>query len=98
MRNTAKEIVKRLQQAGFDTFWVGGSVRDFLLGRQATINDYIRYACIGLIFIYIFIAKYQFFGAENNKLMITRIIIVLALYVVMAYLITNKILLPLLLD
>jgi poly(A) polymerase len=30
----AKEIVARLQQAGFAAFWVGGCVRDFLLGRE----------------------------------------------------------------
>ena len=30
----AKEIVRRLQQAGFAAFWVGGCVRDFLLGRE----------------------------------------------------------------
>ena len=28
------EIVKRLQQAGHSAFWVGGCVRDFLLGRE----------------------------------------------------------------
>lgn len=33
-RETAAEIVAKLQQAGFDTFWVGGCVRDFLLGRE----------------------------------------------------------------
>jgi len=30
----AKEIVARLQGAGFAAFWVGGCVRDFLLGRE----------------------------------------------------------------
>jgi poly(A) polymerase len=30
----AKKIVKVLQAAGFAAFWVGGSVRDFLLGRE----------------------------------------------------------------
>ncbi len=30
----AKEIVERLQKAGFAAFWVGGCVRDFLLGRE----------------------------------------------------------------
>jgi poly(A) polymerase len=30
----AKEIVERLQHAGFAAFWVGGCVRDFLLGRE----------------------------------------------------------------
>jgi len=34
----ATEIVRRLQKAGFDAFWVGGSVRDFLLGREP--DDY----------------------------------------------------------
>ncbi len=29
-----KEIVARLQTAGFVAFWVGGCVRDFLLGRE----------------------------------------------------------------
>ncbi|HEU5395518.1 MAG TPA: CCA tRNA nucleotidyltransferase [Verrucomicrobiae bacterium] len=33
-RDIALEIVRRLQTAGFSAFWVGGSVRDFLLGRQ----------------------------------------------------------------
>src|SRR5580658_8844716 len=31
----AKAIVSRLQEAGFSAFWVGGCVRDFLLGREA---------------------------------------------------------------
>ena len=30
----AAEIVRRLQDAGFTAFWVGGCVRDFLLGRE----------------------------------------------------------------
>ena len=33
-RATAREIARRLQQAGFRAFWVGGCVRDFLLGRE----------------------------------------------------------------
>jgi tRNA nucleotidyltransferase (CCA-adding enzyme) len=33
-RKIAKEIVGRLQTAGFAAFWVGGCVRDFLLGRE----------------------------------------------------------------
>ena len=33
-RATAGEIVARLQHAGFAAFWVGGCVRDFLLGRE----------------------------------------------------------------
>ena len=34
LRETAKEIVRRLDAAGFPAFWVGGCVRDFLLGRE----------------------------------------------------------------
>ena len=34
MRATASEIVRRLQAAGFAAFWVGGCVRDVLLGRE----------------------------------------------------------------
>jgi tRNA nucleotidyltransferase/poly(A) polymerase len=34
METVATEIVRRLQAAGFAAFWVGGSVRDFLLGRE----------------------------------------------------------------
>jgi poly(A) polymerase len=34
IRNLATAIVERLQGAGFEAFWVGGSVRDFLLGRE----------------------------------------------------------------
>ena len=34
MRHTATEIVRRQQSAGFVAFWVGGCVRDFLLGRE----------------------------------------------------------------
>jgi putative nucleotidyltransferase with HDIG domain len=34
MKITAAKIVQRLQQAGFAAFWVGGCVRDFLLGRE----------------------------------------------------------------
>jgi poly(A) polymerase len=33
-RAIATEIVRRLQNAGFAAFWVGGCVRDFLLGRE----------------------------------------------------------------
>ena len=38
-REIAAEIVARLQQAGFAAFWVGGCVRDFLLGRPAQDFD-----------------------------------------------------------
>ena len=34
LRATAVEIVRRLQSAGFSAFWVGGCVRDVLLGRE----------------------------------------------------------------
>ena len=33
-KTVAQEIVARLQRAGFAAFWVGGCVRDFLLGRE----------------------------------------------------------------
>jgi poly(A) polymerase len=34
LKIVAKAIVSRLQSAGFSAFWVGGCVRDFLLGRE----------------------------------------------------------------
>ena len=34
LRDTALDVVRRLQRAGFPAFWVGGCVRDFLLGRE----------------------------------------------------------------
>lgn len=34
IRKLATAIVQRLQDAGFEAFWVGGCVRDFLLGRE----------------------------------------------------------------
>ncbi|HKI68758.1 MAG TPA: CCA tRNA nucleotidyltransferase, partial [Verrucomicrobiae bacterium] len=34
LRNAAVEIVRRLQDAGFAAFWVGGCVRDFLVKRE----------------------------------------------------------------
>jgi poly(A) polymerase len=39
MRAAATEIVRRLQAAGFEAFWVGGCVRDFLLGREPQDYD-----------------------------------------------------------
>jgi poly(A) polymerase len=39
MRLVATEIVQRLQSAGFAAFWVGGCVRDFLLGREPQDYD-----------------------------------------------------------
>ncbi len=38
-RETAIEIVRRLQTAGFAAFWVGGCVRDVLLGREPQDYD-----------------------------------------------------------
>jgi poly(A) polymerase len=38
-RETAAGIVQRLQAAGFTAFWVGGCVRDFLLGRAPQDYD-----------------------------------------------------------
>jgi poly(A) polymerase len=38
-REPAANIVQRLQQAGFSAFWVGGCVRDFLLGREPQDYD-----------------------------------------------------------
>jgi poly(A) polymerase len=43
-RSTALDIVRRLQQAGFPAFWVGGCVRDFLLGREPVDYDIVTAA------------------------------------------------------
>jgi poly(A) polymerase len=39
LRATAVEVVRHLQSAGFSAFWVGGCVRDFLLGREPQDYD-----------------------------------------------------------
>ncbi|MDB6019829.1 MAG: poly(A) polymerase [Pedosphaera sp.] len=39
LRDTATEIVRRLQAAGFAAYWVGGCVRDYLLGREPQDYD-----------------------------------------------------------
>ena len=39
MKTQATKIVQQLQAAGFAAFWVGGCVRDFLLGREAQDFD-----------------------------------------------------------
>lgn len=39
LEKIATRIVERLQQGGFEAFWVGGSVRDFLLGRNPVDYD-----------------------------------------------------------
>jgi poly(A) polymerase len=38
-RKLAASVVQRLQRAGFTAFWVGGCVRDFLLGREPQDYD-----------------------------------------------------------
>jgi len=44
MTETATQIVRRLKQAGFAAYWVGGCVRDFLLGRQPGDYDIVTSA------------------------------------------------------
>ena len=44
LRDTATGVVRRLQQAGFPAFWVGGCVRDFLLGREPGDYDIVTAA------------------------------------------------------
>ena len=44
MRQTATGIVRRLQAAHFQAFWVGGCVRDFLLGREPGDYDIVTSA------------------------------------------------------
>src|SRR3989442_10385963 len=39
LSDTAAKIVRRLQKAGFSAFWVGGCVRDFLIGRDPVDYD-----------------------------------------------------------
>ena len=39
LRQTAENVARRLQAAGFSTFWVGGCVRDLLLGRDPADYD-----------------------------------------------------------
>jgi len=43
-RELALDIVRRLQRAGFPAFWVGGCVRDFLLGREPGDYDIVTSA------------------------------------------------------
>ena len=40
-REIATDIVRRLQTAGFAAYWVGGRVRDFLLGREPGDYDIV---------------------------------------------------------
>src|SRR5689334_12955546 len=44
MRSAALSVVRRLQKAGFDAFWVGGCVRDFLLGHEPQDYDVVTSA------------------------------------------------------
>lgn len=44
LRTTAAGIVSRLQMAGFQAFWVGGCVRDYLLGRPPGDYDIVTSA------------------------------------------------------
>src|SRR5690242_2268562 len=44
LRETATAVVRRLQDAGFAAFWVGGCVRDFLLGREPVDYDVVTSA------------------------------------------------------
>jgi tRNA nucleotidyltransferase/poly(A) polymerase len=44
MREVATKIVRRLQAEGFAAYWVGGSVRDFLLGREPGDYDVVTSA------------------------------------------------------
>lgn len=39
LQKIATRLVKRLQSGGFEAFWVGGCVRDFLLGRDPVDYD-----------------------------------------------------------
>ncbi|MFQ5600002.1 MAG: CCA tRNA nucleotidyltransferase, partial [Candidatus Krumholzibacteriia bacterium] len=39
MREAALEVVRRLQDAGFEAYWVGGCVRDLLLGVDPSDFD-----------------------------------------------------------
>ena len=39
-REFAADVVRRLQQAGFQALWAGGCVRDLLMGRAP--QDYCR--------------------------------------------------------
>jgi poly(A) polymerase len=43
-RDCALDIVRRLRRAGFPAFWVGGCVRDYLLGRKPGDYDIVTSA------------------------------------------------------
>jgi len=44
LKALAVRVVQRLQQAGFEAYWVGGCVRDFLLGREPDDYDVVTSA------------------------------------------------------
>jgi len=44
LKALAVSVVQRLQQAGFEAYWVGGCVRDFLLGREPDDYDVVTSA------------------------------------------------------
>src|SRR3569832_1333409 len=44
LKDLATSIVRRLQEAGYDSFWVGDCVRDFLLGREPDDYDIVTSA------------------------------------------------------
>ena len=44
MIESATKIVRRLHEAGFSAYWVGGCVRDYLLGRQPGDYDIVTSA------------------------------------------------------
>lgn len=44
LREIAAGVVRELQRAGFKAFWVGGSVRDMLLGREPDDYDIVTSA------------------------------------------------------
>ncbi len=44
LRRAALDVARRLQEAGFPAFWVGGCVRDFLLGREPGDYDIVTAA------------------------------------------------------
>lgn len=49
LRSTAVALVRRLQAAGFPAFWVGGCVRDALLGRTPGDYDIVTGALPGQV-------------------------------------------------
>jgi poly(A) polymerase len=44
LKELASGVVQRLQRAGFEAYWVGGCVRDFLLGREPDDYDVVTSA------------------------------------------------------